>query len=341
MIRVEPIQFPEVWEQFLLHQSDTLFVQSKNYADFYRAMGEKAWIFGVYNEGQLIGGTLAVSTHAKRGNFLYIPYGPVLDPTNHEAYTVLLETIRVFAREQKYDFVRVSPFLLDTPEHRVLFTKIGFRLAPIHVLAETTWILPLAQRGEEELLAVMNKNHRNLIRRCLSEGVRVTFSTDPNDLADFNTLHNQTAKRNQFHRFSPEYISKEFIAFAKENQAVLIRGYLPNGQLDSAAIVMYYGRMAAYRHGASLGIDKRLPTSYLVQWAAIQEARRRGIEEYNFWGIAPDGASRQHPFAGITHFKKGFGGYAKQLMPCLDLPLTSKYIVTWIIESIRRIRRGF
>ena len=116
--------------------------------------------------------------------------------------------------------------------------------------------------------------------------------------------------------------------------------YLPDSSLDSSAIIMYYGSMAAYRHGASLNINKKLPTSYLLQWEAICEAKKRGIKYYNFWGIAPEN-SPKHPFHGITHFKKGFGGYSRELMHCHDLPITNKYYINWFVESIRRIKRGF
>jgi len=62
---------------------------------------------------------------------------------------------------------------------------------------------------------------------------------------------------------------------------------------------------------------------------------------YNFWGIAPDGSSPKHPFAGITHFKKGFGGKQIDLLRCQDLPLAPKYYINWGVETLRRLKRGF
>jgi lipid II:glycine glycyltransferase (peptidoglycan interpeptide bridge formation enzyme) len=117
---------------------------------------------------------------------------------------------------------------------------------------------------------------------------------------------------------------------------------LPDGRLDGAAVIIYYGNMAAYRHSGSLNLDSRYPTSYLLQWHAIQEAKGRGMEWYNFWGIAPENATKKHPFFGITHFKKGFGGENKKLLYCQDFRINkTRYLLTKIIETIRRIRRGF
>ena len=72
-----------------------------------------------------------------------------------------------------------------------------------------------------------------------------------------------------------------------------------------------------------------------------KEAKKRGMKWYNFWGIAPDDAPASHPFKGITHFKKGFGGEEKQLLHCQDMPLSWKYWINWFIETVRSKKRGF
>jgi lipid II:glycine glycyltransferase (peptidoglycan interpeptide bridge formation enzyme) len=210
----------------------------------------------------------------------------------------------------------------------------------MHILAENTWLLDLT-KSEEELLAEMEKGHRYLIRRCEKDGVKITKSNNLDDLKLFNQLHDETAKRHKFHRFPKEYVEKEFASFAQHNQSLIFNAYLPDGRLDSSAIIMFYGNMSAYRHGASLGLDNKLPTSYLLQWEAIKEAKRRGMKWHNFWGITPEKAGKKHPFYGITHFKKGFGGEQLNLIHCQDLPITKKYWVNWIIETIRSIKRGF
>lgn len=354
---IKSITAPADWERFIAAQPHTLFVQSIHYGEFYESMGEQSWLFGVYKNDNdalvsdtllgdaLIGGALVVSVHARRGNFLYIPYGPVLDQSLTPAEVAaaekaLFETIKKMARTNKYHFLRVSPFISNDTATRARYQAAGFRAAPIHALAEYTWLLDI-RADEPTLLANMEKNHRNLIRRCEREGVRIDISATPEAVADFNRLHDTTASRHKFHRFSAEYITKEFQAFATQNQAVVIRAYLPDGTLDSAGIFMYYGSMGAYRHGASLVSDKKIPSSYLLQWEAIREAKRRGMMWYNFWGIAPDSAPAHHPFRGITHFKKGFGGSPLELLNCQDLPLSPRYWLNWLIEKTRSVKRGF
>lgn len=341
MYTVRKITNSEEWEAFVKKQPYTLFVQSWHYGEFFASMGEQFWIFGIFDGDELTGGSLVVSTHAKRGNFLYLPYGPILPSFNQEILKLFTNFLKDFARRGKYDFIRVSPFCDDTPENRGVFRQCGYRSAPIHMLAETTWMLDLHAQPLDELFSSMEKNHRNLIRRCEREGVRIEKGRSDVALAAFNRLHDITAKRHDFVRFSADYVEKEFNLFALHDEALIVNAYLSDGRLDSSAIVMYYGNMAAYRHGASGLYNKHVPTSYLVQWEAIEEAKRRGIRWYNFWGIAPGDAPASHPFKGITHFKKGFGGVQKDLLHCQDIPLTSRYWINWAVESFRRIKRGF
>jgi len=323
------------WEKFVLSQSYTFFVQSCHYGEFYEMMGEKSWILGVFDNDKLIGGSLVVSTHAKRGSFLYLPYGPI-----GVGEEILFIYLKKFAKENKFDFVRCSPFWPVEKEKEGILKQNGFRPAPMHILAENTWLLDLS-KSEEEMMAQMEKTHRYSIRRCEKEGVRVEKLINEMALKQFNHTHDETAKRHNFHRFSKEYIEKEFKTFALYDEAAVFTGFLPDGRLDSSAIIMFFGNMAAYRHGASLNLDNKLSTSYLVQWEAIKEAKRRGIKWYNFWGVIPAKADKNHPFYGITHFKKGFGGEQVDLVHCHDLPISWKYWLNWVVETFRSLKRGF
>lgn len=331
----------EKWDKFVLSQPDTLFVQSSSYGEFYKKEGESAWLFGVVDEqDSLVFGSLVASTHARRGNFLYLPYGPIGSNSNMELYKVFFDFLKDFGKKEGYHFIRLSPFFDETKEYEQILRGLGARPSPMHILAETTWLLPIKQ-SSEKLLADMNKNHRNLINRCEREGVKVEMRTDLEALKLFNELHDETAKRHKFHRFSKSYIEHEFCSMLEKGSVVIFLGYLPDGNLDSASIIIYFGKMASYRHAASLNQDKRLPTTYALQWHSIQEAKKRGMELYNFWGIAPDGAEKSHPFYGITHYKKGFGGFQRDLVHCHDIPLSNRYWITWLIETLRSKKRGF
>ncbi len=78
---------------------------------------------------------------------------------------------------------------------------------------------------------------------------------------------------------------------------------------------------------------------HLVQWRIIEAAQARGCTQYDLWGIAPAGAP-DHPWAGFSVFKRGFGGREIRYMHAHDLSLKSHYLLVHLVETLRRRRRG-
>ena len=188
---------------------------------------------------------------------------------------------------------------------------------------------------EKTLLANMRKTTRYLIRQAEKLGVKIVSSKDPDDLKDFLTLYDQTAKRHHFVQHTG--IREEFTELSKDDQILLFKGYHQK-KLLSAALVVFYNNQAIYHHSAS--IDQKIPVNYLLQWEVIKEAKRREKEIYNFWGVAPLGKPN-HPWLGLSLFKKGFGGRLIEYLHAQDLPLSPLYCTTYMIDWFRRIRKGY
>jgi len=345
MITIKPIKHTSEWETLVRNARFSPMTQSNMYGQFYNSIKESFFIVGAYNsQNKLVGGSLVLTVHAKRGSHLFLPYGPIItkDTNYADALNQLVNFLSRYAKKHNYAFIRVCPFVEQEDKNAHFFENTHiFNNAPIHALAETTVILDI-QNNPDDILARMNKNHRNLIRRCEREGVKISMHTDHTHLQEFHKLHDITAKRHKFVRFSNDYVEKEFTAFEKKQEAVVWYSHLPDGRLDASAVVYYHGNTASYRHGASLGLNRKIPTPYLIQWYAILEARKRRMSHYNFWGIAPDNAHKNHPFQGITHFKKGFGGTIHNLVPTKDIVIhKTKYRITYLIETLRKKKRRF
>jgi lipid II:glycine glycyltransferase (peptidoglycan interpeptide bridge formation enzyme) len=300
--------------------------------------GDEAFFLGIYDQEKLVGGSIVIHVHARRGDFLYLPYGPILDLLHPKYFQKFIQELKQIAVKRGVVCIKVSPYLDENKENYQLFKSVDFRNSPLHILAETTWVLDITQT-EEEILKNMRKNHRNLIRRAEKDGVTIRQSQEMKDLEKFIELHQETVVRHKFVPFSPKYIRKEFTAFQADNQVrVFLAEY--EGKIISAAVIIFYGDTAVYRHGASASAYRKIPSSYLMLWEAILEAKKRGLKYFNFWGIAPDN-NKKHPFAGITLFKTGFGGERKDLLHCQDLPVSKKYWLSWGVEMVRKVRRGF
>jgi lipid II:glycine glycyltransferase (peptidoglycan interpeptide bridge formation enzyme) len=195
-------------------------------------------------------------------------------------------------------------------------------------------------RDEEAILKDMRSTARNLIRRAQKEGVTVEHSADPvADLKYFLALHEETRKRHGFTPYSTAFFQAQVSRFAPRNECSLYLAHY-QGEVIASSIHMHGGGETSYHHGASTQKYRNIPASYLLQWTAISDALKRRDRIYNFWGISPEGVTK-HPFAGVRTFKTAFGGRLLDLVHCMDIPLSKKYLITLGIESVRKWRRGF
>lgn len=192
----------------------------------------------------------------------------------------------------------------------------------------------------------MRSTTRNLIRRAEKDGVTIERSANPlADLHYFITLHDETRKRHGFTPYSNRFFEAQLKHFAPRNECTLYLARYQD-QVISASIHMHAFGETSYHHGASTHTHRKIPSSYLLQWRAMQDAIERGDGIYNFWGIAElndkgEALNPKHPFAGVTLFKTGFGGQLESLVPCMDLPLSPAYHLTRMIELARKWKRGF
>ena len=334
----QEIKDKKIWDDFVTSAPDHTFLHSWNWGEFNEQMGDKIWRMGVYDGDKIIAAALIIRVHARRGNFLFVPHGP-LSSENQDPKSVfseLIKKLKELARKESVSFIRISPLLQDSEENRKLFKELGFRPAPIHMHAEITWTLDLAP-SEEELIKNMRKTTRNLIRRAERDGVKITISTDESDIEQFMKLYGETSERHSFTPFSSKYLKTQLAVFARDNSIAIFNAWYDN-EILASAIVVFYGKSAYYHHGAS--IPSKIPAAYLLQWEAIKEAKKRGHKYYNFWGIVPENAPKNHPWTGITLFKKGFGGFETDYVHAQDLQLSPMYWVNWAVEIVRRHRRN-
>ena len=331
-----------IWENFFTPAKEKSFLQSWDWGEFQKTMGNKIWRFGLYKDNKLIAESLVIKIRAKRGTFLFVPHGPVvLSKEDMESVLgCLVKELKKIAQNEKCGFIRVSPIYRRNNENVEIFKKNGFRKAPIHMHPEITWELDISA-SEEELLAQMRKTTRYLIRQALkNQEIKIYQSHKLEDVDIFHRIHQEVVKRQKFVPFSLDYLKNEFLAFSGDNQISIFFGKYRN-EILASAIIVYWQGIGFYHHGATSLKYPKIPVSYLLQWEAIREAKKRGCRLYNFWGIAPEDSSKKHPWWGLSLFKKGFGGHKKEYVKTQDLVLNPRYWINWVIEKIRKKKRGF
>jgi lipid II:glycine glycyltransferase (peptidoglycan interpeptide bridge formation enzyme) len=349
-MEIKEITNKDEWENFLSACIDKTFLQSWNWGEFNLSMNEKIWRFGAYDLDNLLAVVLVLKVSARRGTFLFIPHGPVVidglgAKDEKEVLELILLHLSDIAKEERASFIRVSPIFPLNNENTVVFEDLGFREAPIHMHPEVTWELGISI-SEDELLKNMRKTTRYLIRQAeKNPDIKIIKSNREEDLDLFWPVYEETAKRQNFVVFPKKYLKAEFNSFSPDREILIFLGKYKD-DIVSAAIFVFWQDTCFYHHSGSLSKYNKIPVSYLLQWEAIKEARAKGCSAYNFWGIAPDikekedAAKSKHPWAGLSMFKMGFGGYKKEYVKTQDFVLSPKYWINYIIEKLRKRKRN-
>ncbi|MBI2036263.1 peptidoglycan bridge formation glycyltransferase FemA/FemB family protein [Candidatus Microgenomates bacterium] len=335
MLKITVIKDKKKWEGFLLSQSYQPFFQSWSWGEVQERLGHRVWRLGIYEGRKMVGICQIVEIRARRGNYFHLRHGPLLANFKKQ-FPRLLGGIMKMARTDRIDFIRMSPLLPEEFDINFL-QKQGFRNSPIHNMdAENAWVLDL-DKTEEELLKSMRKTTRYLVKKGEKLSLEIIKASSIRELEAFLRLYEKTAQK---HGFVPHGgIREEIEVFKKDGQAELFLARYKK-KIISGALVIFYGNLAVYHHGATDPKFEHLSPSYLVQWEAIKEAKRRGKKIYNFWGVVPP-SKPHHPWQGLTLFKTGFGGRRINFIHAQDLPLSPWYWKTFLIESIIRIRKGY
>jgi lipid II:glycine glycyltransferase (peptidoglycan interpeptide bridge formation enzyme) len=100
---------------------------------------------------------------------------------------------------------------------------------------------------------------------------------------------------------------------------------MAEGRAIVAGIFVFTPARAIYYYGASSSDkeDRKRMGSYLLQWHAIQEAKKKNIPYYDFLGVADPDNPDDH-LKWVSDFKEKFGGYLVKLSPKLCIPISPK-----------------
>ncbi|MBI2448255.1 peptidoglycan bridge formation glycyltransferase FemA/FemB family protein [Candidatus Microgenomates bacterium] len=292
-------------------------LQSKRWAEFQKALGREVfWI----EDALLIKNNLP-----KNKCYLFCPWGP--EKLNQD----FLFKAKLLAKKEKAIFIRVEPragFKTKGLGYRIKKTK------DIH--PKNTLVLDLTQ-GEEELLKNLKQKTRYNINLAAKKGVKIETTTNPEHIKVFYKIIEQTNKRDHVRSHSKDYYKKMLESLGDDG---ILRLYLAryNNQYIAGNLIAFYGNTATYLHGASSDSERNVMAPYLLQWQAIKDAKEYGCQYYDFFGIAPNDSVR-HPWAGITRFKKGFGGTQINFPGTYDVVISGGwYMMYKIFRTLNRLR---
>jgi lipid II:glycine glycyltransferase (peptidoglycan interpeptide bridge formation enzyme) len=335
----------EIWDGFVQSQDRYSFVQSWNYTEVLKTLCCDLRRIGVYEDEELIGLLPLMIIRARRGNYLRMRHGPILDYRNVNSefhMKGIVSYLKRYAKEKSLSFVRVQPIWQDN----LMLIKNGFQKAPTHNLdGEQTLQLRLQNSKQEEKVSIlqqMRKNTRYYIRKAEKEGTKIVLEND--DFESFYSLFIDTTKRQDYTPWPKQYYLKLFESFNPGERNLYFAEV--GGKKVALGLFIDYGRYRFYLEGA-LDINySRYYPAYAIQWQSICDAIDKQLEIYDFWGgVSPKDENgkivKNDPWAGINLFKEGFGGQQISMLHPHDLPLSWKYGVTKVFEWLEKKRRGY
>ncbi|MEA3354907.1 MAG: peptidoglycan bridge formation glycyltransferase FemA/FemB family protein [Patescibacteria group bacterium] len=328
MIISKPILKKSIWEKFLQSSDQVNFLQSWNWGKFHLSLGHSIIRLGFYKSKKLIGVALLIKIKAKRGSYLECPGGPVIPWQNKSVVKRVFKDLKNQAVKESVSFIRIRP---NIKVGLVDLKALGLIKSPMHLHAESTWMLKL-NLSTQELLANMRKNTRSAIKKAKKLNLKVTSSTNHKDIDTLFKLQLETVKRKKFTPFNKEYFSKQFKAFNPDHQIQIFKASY-KGRVLAISFIIFYGNQAVYHYSGSSSKYRHIPASYALQWAIIKQAKKKQFPYYNFWGYTNN---PHHRFYGPSLFKKGFGGFELNYQPAHDLPLKPSYWLIYIFETLRR-----
>lgn len=346
-----------VWQQLQAHFPEANFLQSPAWAKTNELIGHKVLVEYAFDgkyfatglaesvsddgsSGELVDfgpwWCLMIVKDAKRGRYLEVPGGPLIDWQNSAAVAAIFARLRAVAKQEGCVFIRLRPQLHRGAEQESLLAAHGARPAPMHLHAEHTVMLDLA-KSADELLAAMRRQTRYEVRRAAKLGIKVEWANDAETFHEFHQAQAVTAARQHFVPPDLNTLLAEREAFGEHARIYIAK--TEAGEPIAYGLILSDGVEAEYFEAASTDLHRKLPGSYALLWQAIQDLQKQSIKRFNLWGIAPAG-QKNHRYAGVTTFKTGFGGDIVEFVPAQDMIIKpGRYLINLLVETIRKKKR--
>ncbi len=336
-MEIKELDNKEILDNFVGSQNMSQFLQSWEWGEFQISLNKQIKRWGLYCDGKLIGAATAIQNKL---NYWYIPRGPIvsdqLHPDNYQkAWSFFIKEIARDLKKTNSIFLKIEP-PLERHQHdkfQEIINKYKYTREKF-VQPQDSWYLKLNQTTDE-ILDGMHQKTRYNIRLAEKRGVTVRVGNTEEDFEKFWQLCEVTSGRDKFKSHEKDYYRA---IFEKLGPSFFTKIYMAEfeGHPLAANMVYDFGDTSTYVHGASSNENRNLMAPHLLQWRQIQDAKQSGFKYYDFWGVAPNDDAK-HRWAGITRFKKGFGGQGINYLGVYDLILNNFwYKIYKIVKKIKK-----
>lgn len=291
------------WNQLVKEHAPLFgaFLQSYEWGEFQKRLGrEVKRVYRKDETGVLVAQAVKLALPAGQ-HYWFLPKGPLGTMNQHNAIAVL--------REELPDgvFLRMEP-------------GGSMKLPEVKEVHPATSLVIDLQQEEELIWKGMKSKTRYNIRLSRRKGV-VSRRVDLSYFDDFTRLVGQTAVRDKI-RFHEASYYRTMLETLHDGE---VRAFLAMGFFDdrpvAANIIIDFAGERTYLFGATSNLHRNVMAQYHLHAHLLFEAKERGMKQFDFFGVAPPGANKKHPWFGITRYKMGWGGDLVEMPGTYELAL--------------------
>lgn len=299
-------------------------LQGWGYGEARRVLGQTPARFLIQRSGQTVGALQLLRKRLIPGfSTLYVPRGPALESL--DLLPAVAEAVRRIARPGDALLKIEPPFPVPADGSAAVPPAFGPLRRSESEQPEHTILADLTA-SEDELFAGLHAMARRNVRAAQKLGVVAGRDDDFDAFWDIFTATNERAKLGAFPRAYYETMLREGSAHGGEAYLVLSRF---EGRALAGGFFLAMGTGTAYLFGGSVRDDRvredgtpykdaKAPDAFY--WNAMLDAKRRGYETFDFWGIPRRLDEDKHSY-GVFKMKLKFSE-RRVWYPAYDLALS-------------------
>lgn len=223
-----------------------------------------------------------VKKNSKGIKYSYLPFTDEIDIINKDSFNIILEKL---VDNNKSVFIEVR----NSIDHKDFKKEqVGYK----HTLN--------LLKATEEIFAAFKKTQvQQPIIKSIKDGLIATISKELKEVYTFYDLHLRTRKKLGVPVQPKKFFNFFFEEIIAKDLGFLVMVYLEN-QVISSGVFTGYGNSLIYKFSASDQRYLNYRPNNLMLWTAIQEAKKRGFEIFDFGRTDLD-------TEGLRKFKLGWG----------------------------------
>ena len=278
---------------------------------------------------------------------LYIPKGPLLDWRNDFVRQGVIADLAKIARDLHAIFIKIDPDVVlgrgipvgeaseECQQGQSIekeLHQMGWLPSAEQVQFRNTVLLDLT-RSEDEILAAMKQKTRYNVRLAERKGVTIRTGTE-RDIPQLYQMYAETSVRDGFVIRDAAYYQYTWGKFIRSGLANPLLAEV-DGEIIAGLILFVFANKAWYLFGMSRESHRDKMPNYLLQWAAIRQAKAAGCASYDLWG-APDTFDENDSMWGVYRFKEGLGGTVIRTIGAWDFPVKPG-IYRWYTQVLPKL----